>query len=341
VSVLEPSATDLAQATGRVATRLRQSTHAAVLTHERPDPDALGSQAALARMLAQLGAHVSVVNYEPIPRIYTFLQDALPDAGIAVVTADAAWPASAAFDTIVIVDTHAYQQLEPVAAALKRQASQIVAIDHHLSGDALAPLMLLDPSAAACAELLVPLASALGVRLDRPLAEALLAGIIADTGWFRFDSVRPRTLRAAAELLDAGATPATLYERLQQSETPPKLALMQRALASLVYTPDQRGAVMTLSSADFKDAGATQSQTEELVNLTLMVASVEVGALLTELPDGRARGSLRSKHVVDVNALAQRFSGGGHARAAGCRLDGPLDAARAQLLQAITEALGS
>ncbi len=210
-----------------------------------------------------------------------------------------------------------------------------------MSFDPVGPLILRDPTAAACVEILTDLARAMGVALDSELATRLLSGLVADTGWFRFDSVTPRTHEVAAELVAAGAEPARLYERLQQNETAPKLALMARALAGITYAAGAKAAVLSVSRRDFAETGATASQTEEIVNLALIVGSVEVAALLTEMADGRVRVSLRSKHAVDVNAVCRRFGGGGHAKAAGCRMDGPLEAARAKLIAALEEAIGA
>ena len=166
-----------------------------------------------------------------------------------------------------------------------------------------------------------------------------MAGLVSDTGWFRFDSVTART-----HLMAAALTPwvdnSELYARLQQMETKPKVGLMQRALASVAWSCEDRFACMMLRQRDFQETGAVQSQTEYLVDLPMVVKTVEVVALLTEMADGKVRGSLRSKRGVDVNAIAKKFSGGGHAKAAGCRFEGTtLEAAAGMLREAVGEAL--
>jgi phosphoesterase RecJ-like protein len=173
------------------------------------------------------------------------------------------------------------------------------------------------------------------------MALPLMAGLVGDTGWFRFDSVRPRTHEMAADLVRQ-VNPALLYERLMQNEARSKLPLMERALASLRWSCQDRFACMMLRHADFAESGATQSQTEYLVDMPMMVSTTEIVALMSELDAGEAgriRVSLRSKHEIDVNRICNRFGGGGHAKAAGCRLDGPIDAAYAALAKAVEAAL--
>jgi len=321
-----------------VANRLRAARSAAIFTHQRPDPDALGSQAALALMLGKAGVgRVVVVNWEPVSGPYAFLQE-----GVETVTFTPEWAARAAdFDTFVVVDTCAYQQMEPGAALLRTAHDKVVAIDHHVSFDPIGPMILRDPKAAACVEILTELAHAMDVALDAAIAARLFSGLVADTGWFRFDSVTPRTHRVAAELVAAGAEPARLYERLQQNETAPKLTLMARALSGITLAAAGQVALLVVTQRDFAETGASASQTEDIVNLALMVGTVEVAGLVTEMPDGRVRVSLRSKHAVDVNAVCRQFGGGGHAKAAGCRMDGPPEAAREKMIAAVVAALGT
>ena len=316
--------------------RLKQARRAAIFTHLRPDPDALGAQSAAACLLAAFGAtDLQRVQFAPSAGPYQFLIDNAP--GTAPLFTNH-WAAAADCDTILLVDTCTYQQLEPATAFLKARHDKIVAIDHHLSRDDIGVLLYSETHAAACVEILWQIAQRAGIPLDAQIALPLMSGLVGDTGWFRFDSVRPETHQMAADLVRF-VDPSTLYERLMQNETKSKLGLMQRALASLRWTCGDRFACMLLRRGDFKDVGATPSQTEYLVDMPMIVNTVEVVALLTEMEDGRVRASLRSKHKLDVNKICNRFQGGGHAKAAGCRFDGPLETAYTQLQAAIAEAL--
>ena len=324
----------------RLIERLRKAQRVAIFTHQRPDPDALGSQAAAALVLQRRGAQVSILNFDPVSPQYRMLQEELPGIEIADF-ADAAPLLESHCDTLLCVDTCTHQQLEPAKELLQRLQPKVVAIDHHVNRDELGPVLYTDTRAAACVEIVAQVAAALGVPLDQILAERLLAGLVADTGWFRFDNVTPATFALASQLTQAGAQPSLLYQQLMQNETPPKLALTQRALNSLRWDAGYRFASMVLTQPDFRETGATQSQTEYLVDLPMQVGTAEVAAILTEMPDGRVRASLRSKSWVNVSAICNSFGGGGHVRAAGCRLDGPLDAARAKIAQAVADALAA
>ena len=320
--------------------RLRQARKAAVFTHLRPDPDALGSQAAAAHLLTAMGAtQIHRVQFAPSAGPYQFLLESAP-GDTPLWTHEWSKSAEAAgLDTLLLVDTCTYQQLEPAHAFLKANHDKVVAIDHHLSRDDIGTLLYTDTRAAACVEILWEMAARAGIALDAAIALPLMSGLVGDTGWFRFDSVRPETHRMAADLVRF-VDPSKLYERLMQNETKSKLALMQRALASLRWSSADRFACMLLHQSDFKETAATPSQTEYLVDMPMMIGTVEVVALLTEMPDGRVRASVRSKHGVDVNKVCNRFGGGGHAKAAGCRFDGPLEDVYAKLQGAIEEALG-
>jgi bifunctional oligoribonuclease and PAP phosphatase NrnA len=316
--------------------RLKKAKRVAIFTHQRPDPDALGSQAAAGMILKAMGAEeIVMVHFAKAPAQYEFL---LSDERQEEWGSEWAGSVGGAVDTILVVDTCTYQQMEPAAGFLKAEREKVVAIDHHLSRDEMGPLLYTDTKAAACVEILWEVATAAGVKMEGALARVLMAGLVSDTGWFRFDSVTART-----HLMAAALTPwvdnSGLYSRLQQMETKPKVGLMQRALASVAWSCEDRFACMMLRQRDFQETGAVQSQTEYLVDLPMVVKTVEVVALLTETPEGKVRGSLRSKRGVDVNAIAKRFSGGGHAKAAGCRFEGTIEGAAGALSAAVGEAL--
>jgi bifunctional oligoribonuclease and PAP phosphatase NrnA len=325
-----------------VIERLRTARRVAIFTHLRPDPDALGSQAAAALLLKSMGAEtIYRMEFAAAPGPYRFLQEGLPGE-TALWESEWAGSAGGRVDTILLVDTCTYQQLEPAQAFLKAERGKVVAIDHHLSRDDVGPILYTDADAAACAEIMWELARKAGVEIDARIALPLMAGLVGDTGWFRFDSVRPRTHQMAADLV-RHVNPATLYERLMQNESRTKLALMRRALASVRWSSGDRFGCMMLRHADFVETGATQSQTEYLVDMPMMVGTAEVVALMSEIEGGsggRIRVSLRSKHDVDVNRICNKFGGGGHAKAAGCRMEGPLEVAYSALAGAVEEALG-
>lgn len=322
-----------------------------VLTHAKPDGDAFGSLVALTATLRCIGKTARGVFVPPVPAALTKLEGAdLAD----VWDENYALPFEPAM--FVIVDTGAWSQIGPLREFVEPHLDRTMILDHHLSGDIdAAHRHVVGEAAAACeiiaelVELLIPDCVPPGIAPGRregdtsgytPLPpvirDALFVGIASDTGWFRFSNVRPQTHELAAKLIRQGVDHADLYQRLEQAERPEKLALLTRSLENLRIHAGGKAAVMTLRLRDFADTGALPEETERLIDTPQMVGGIEVFVVVTEAPpseaapSGGTRLSFRSKHTTDDNAvnvadLAAHFGGGGHARAAGAKVDRPID----------------
>ncbi|MBI5866341.1 MAG: DHH family phosphoesterase [Planctomycetes bacterium] len=295
-----------------------------LLSHRRPDGDAIGSLAAMALLLRARGQTPQVALFDHIPARYAMLQTAAEWRS---------WEESRELlvegcDAVIVLDTCSLSQLEPAAEFLAN-APRTLVIDHHLTRDPIGTrdgdMQAIDETAGANALILAEWARAAGRSLDEPTARALFVGLATDTGWFRYSNTDARMLRAAADLLDAGVDAAALYNAIYQQEPAAKLRLIAQLLQSLELRAEGRLAVMCLRPADFARAGADRTMTEDLVNEAGRIAGVECTLLFTEEDSGEVRVNLRSREQVDVAAIARRFGGGGHARAAGCRLRGGWD----------------
>jgi bifunctional oligoribonuclease and PAP phosphatase NrnA len=319
-----------------------------ILSHERPDGDALGGLAGMRDVIVAAGREATACVYGGLPARYEFLgasgeftlfpRDDRPE------------DLDARFDGILIVDTCSWSQLETVAAYLRASRLPKIIVDHHTTRDVLAgaggdDLYAIDATASSCCGLLYEGCVAAGWQVPTRAAEAFFAGVTTDTGWFRFPNTDGRTLRTAAGLLESGIQTDLMYCRLMESYTLQRLQLKCQMLSTLELHAEGRIAMMRLTREMFARSGAAESDTEDLVNEPLAAAAVVVSVLLGETPDGRVRVNLRSKspevagRTVDVAAVARRFGGGGHARAAGARLDGSMDEAQQKVLAAVTEAL--
>ena len=333
-----------------------------VLTHAKPDGDAIGSAMALTLTLRGLGHTTRCVLVPPVPAALAQLPGAdqldVWDDGFTL----AEEPAH-----VVIVDTGAWTQVGPMRPVIEPRLDRTLIVDHHLSGNIGAKHRYIDGTAAACAEIVAELIELLihpaepaGKRetdtagyktLPLEVRDALFVGIASDTGWFRFSNTRPNTHELAARLIRMGTDNAGLYQRLEQAERPEKLALVVRAMSSLQMFPDHHAAVMVLRAKDFEETGALPEETERLIDLPQVVSCIEVVALVTEAvieEDGKSRStariSFRSKPQLDekgediainVAELAGRFGGGGHARAAGAKVDRPVDDVLADVVSAL------
>ena len=319
-----------------------------VLTHAKPDGDAAGSLVALVTALNAVGKHATGLLVPPITPALDFLANshAIANAGPGHAIAD---------DTarLVIVDTGAYSQLHPLGEQVRAMLDRTLILDHHLSGDVPAEHRYIDPTAAAAAEIIAAViqrlthGNTLGTPVQRTINDALFTGIASDTGWFRFSNVTPNTHRLAADLIAAGVNHADLYARLEQAERPEKLKLLIRAVDSLELLADDRAAVMTLRASDFDETGARAEETERLIDIPQQVGSVQAIALVSEIHTDhgpQTRISFRSKPIegaVNVADLAAQFGGGGHARAAGAKIDQPLDQVRPRIVEALCRAVSA
>ncbi len=327
-----------------ILNRLRAAKRLLCVTHCRPDGDTLGSAAALAQSARLAGKQASVVVPDRVPARYEFLF-AQPAAG----AADFERLADAA-DAVVVLDTSAAAQLEGVVAGLRTRREKVIVVDHHATTEDLGAVQWVDVSAAAAGVLAGEIIEALGWPIDASAAEALAVAITSDTGWLRFANTDARCLHAVARLLEDGPSgPGVrmdkLYMRLFQSDRPQRLRLATRMLQSLELHCGDRLATMMIRKADFDATGALPEETENLVNEALRMACVETAILLVEngqASDGAGpivRVSLRSRDEVDVAAIAARFGGGGHARAAGIRATIDIDQFKEQLVRACAEVL--
>jgi len=322
-----------------VAARLKAARRAVVTTHQKPDGDAIGSALAVVLALQASGVDAQLWLIGPVG-----------DAFLSVLGSTAHVIASPVrqppedVDTIVITDTGARSQLSELEHYLQGKAERIVILDHHIQGDpALAHLRIVRPQASAACEVVADVVASMGVALTAPLATALYLGVATDTGWFRFSNSSPSAFRTAARMLEAGADHPALYRLIEQTDRPERLRLLARALGSMELLADGKVAVLSLTLADFAQTGAEADDTHGFSDAPHCVGSVEVVALLSETQNGMIKISLRSKQSarpVDVNAIAGRFGGGGHARASGAKMKGSLPEVKAAVISAINSATG-
>jgi phosphoesterase RecJ-like protein len=303
----------------------------AVVGHSRPDGDCIGSQVALARVLAARGSGAVCVNADSVPRRLEYL---VPGVRFARTDEAVLMPP----DTVaVFVDCADHARAGERLKA--RFPSPVGVIDHHLSNGGFAAINIVDSSSAAACEILAGLFIDAGVTFDPATAAALFAGIITDTGQFRFSSTSQRCFDLAGELVARGASPSVAGYELFERESQGKLRLLQSFLATLSMEYAGRVCIGTLSAGDFARTGTTAEDTEGLVDFARCVDGVEVGVLIEERPDG-IKASLRAKDpLCRLDLVAGRFGGGGHACAAGLNVRGPAKDLRASLLAVLGERL--
>ena len=303
-----------------------------VLTHARPDGDALGSVLAMRSILRALGSAPLALLFDPVPSPYGFMVENDPPV---IFGRDANEADLSGVDGVLMLDTCAYAQLTPLADWLRTGSTPIIAVDHHVTRDVPGDLHLIDTTAAAAALIVYDWAQALNWPLDSATLRALFVGIATDTGWFAFGNADARTLEAATALVRRGVEPHELYIRIYQSERAPKVRLLGAALETLEFHDNDRVATMQLTRAAFDRCAAQPSDTEGIVNEPLRIGLVDVAILFVESGDGLIRTSFRSKQHADVATIAAAFGGGGHVNAAGARITGTLSEVKRRVLEKI------
>ncbi len=308
----------------------------AIVSHHRPDGDAIGSSVALLDALAGRGKTARAFVLDPLPVRYRRLVE-----GDELVLWDADTHAAtlAEADAIVVLDTSSWVQLQAVEAHLKEAADRLIIVDHHVTREQIGRLRLTDPTAAAAGLILHDWLTEIGWSLSPRGRAGLFAAVATDTGWFRFANTDARVLRLAAELTEQGVQPHQLYEDIYWSESVARIALAAHVLAGLDLRCDHRLAIMELSQDAFAQCNAEPSDSENLINEPMRIGSVVVSVLLVEQPDGQVRVSLRSKGRVDVAEVAASLGGGGHTRAAGASLSGPMSDARSKIVEILEPAV--
>lgn len=297
----------------------------AVLGHVRPDGDCIGSQVAVARCLRQLGCDAVCYNHHAVPpNCRAFVGDTpffLDEDGVET-------------DRVAVsVDCADRKRLGPVLQEAFPEV--LLNVDHHISNSCYGKTNLIDGHASATGEILGGMMLDNNLPMDAVTAQALYVGIATDTGQFRFSSTTRDTFEICCHLMEKGADPAAAAMELYERESPAKLALLQRFLASFKYYCDGRVCVGVIDKEAWAETGATKEDTEGLVDYARSIAGVEIGILLEER-DGMLKGSFRAKDPIHrVDRIAAQFNGGGHACAAGFNPESTLGEFYPRLIKAL------
>lgn len=330
---------------GMVVARLREAQRVAVLTHLKPDGDAVGSSLALARALTMAGKRATPVFMDPWANRFDPIVGATE-----VIFERQGWERDERVrdaDLVVVCDTGSWAQIAGAREYVAQRTGRTLIIDHHAHGDAeMGALRLIETRAAAACEIIARVCQGLlGVQAEAlpvEVAQALYLGIATDTGWFRYSNTTRATMVLAADLLAAGVQANALYQAVEQSDTEGRVRLIGRAVEGMEILDDGALALITIRQKDLQECGARLEEAGGLTDLPQMIGSVRAVAVLIEQEDGTTKISLRSKaeapgmtDVVDVNEAAQTLGGGGHKHAAGARLAMSVDDARPRVLAAI------
>jgi phosphoesterase RecJ-like protein len=322
-----------------LATELLAAESVLLATHSAPDGDGIGCQLALLRTLEQLGKSVVVVSAGEIPPRFRFLSgaermlnwDVLSEADRAVALRNTA--------LVLVVDTHEFHMLGPLGQALQEAGTATLFLDHHPVTGAARPEIFCNPEASSAGEVCWHLIRHLGTAVAPETATCLYTAIAYDTNSFKYLRRRAETHLVAAELVQLGADTDQVYRHVFASNPPGKLVLLGEVLRSFRTEEDGRIAWAAIDLDLVKRTGATPDDLRDLIAPLLGIQGVEIGLTFKERRNGMYKVSLRSKGRFAIDTVAARLGGGGHRYASGAYVEGPLDRARAQVLQLLHDLL--
>ncbi len=298
--------------------RLQKAGSILLLSHIRPDGDAVGSVLGLGLALLEIGKQVQMVIADGVPVSLKHL----PGSDLIRNNPEGS------LDLIVCLDC---SDQDRWGNALEGYRLPDINIDHHATNRGFAQINLIDAAAVSTTEIIYTHLKSWGLPLTKTVADALLTGLITDTIGFRTSNISPKALRMAANLLEAGSDLSNLYHLALVNRTYEAmrywgagLSLLQRE-GSIIWT--------TLTLADRKSVGYGGRDDADLINLLSAISGVEICLVFVEQPNGRVKVSWRSILGIDISQVAMSFGGGGHPVAAGAEISGDLDEVRSKVLQ--------
>jgi phosphoesterase RecJ-like protein len=299
----------------------------AITTHVRPDGDGIGSSLGLCWLLRSLGKTAEVIVRDGIPAAYAQLPGANEIRQVAEVNGK--------YDAVFVIECSDLSR--PGIKNLENQVT--VNIDHHATSEHFGTINWIDQTASAVGEMIYNLCKAIGGRITKEIAECVYLALVTDTGSFHFPNTTERTLKVASELVRVGVKPAQISEAVYNSYPWSRIELMSQVLATVRRSADGKIAWMRQTLEMQEKAASVDGDNNGFVNIPLAAKEVEAVCYMRESQPNTYRVSLRSKDNINVARVAEKFGGGGHKNASGCRIEGNWDAKEAELIAALTEAI--
>jgi phosphoesterase RecJ-like protein len=297
-----------------------------ITAHVKLDGDAVGSELAVYLLLKSLGKDATIYNQDKTPDNFRFL----PGSDMIINTL----PPLDSYEVAFILDCSEIERVgddAPKIGAMKT----LVNIDHHISNGGFCEVKFIDPKASSTGELVFRLLTAMQATITAEMATNLYTAIITDTGDFHYGNTGKDTFITAGRLVESGADPQWISEKIYENFPMAKIRLLARAMQTLSFDCQDRVGSMVIFLKDFEETGALWEHSENFVNLPRSIEGVEISILYAELPDRNFKISLRSKGRTNVERVARTFGGGGHVNASGCRIEGNIDTVKKKLLEAV------
>jgi len=310
----------------QILEEINQAKSIVILTHENPDGDAMGSSLAMYQALKSYGKDVDVVIPE-YSKTFEFLpgSDQIKKEG------------KESYDLAIALDCATIKMLNGFAKYFE-DAKMRVSIDHHSTNSMFADLNFVNPEAPACAQILIVVLNYFKMEITKEIGTCILAGIITDTGGFKYSGVNAETFEFVSWLLEKGVNVSTVYRKVLQTKTKSSFELARIAANRLEFFYDGKVAFTYISQEDEKSVNAEIGDHEGIAETGRDIEGVEVSIFIRETEKG-FKVSTRSNDYVDVSDMCLIFGGGGHPRAAGCTMQGTVEEVKEKLLARVKQYL--
>ena len=306
-----------------------------ITTHANPEGDALGAELAFYFLLRRLGKSAAIINEDDVPLSYDFLP------GKELITKLKYSPRKRiSFGCLVFVDCSDERRTGEVYR-INRDKKPVLNIDHHISNERFGDINWVEPHASSSAEMVYRLYKKMGIPFDKEAATCLYAGMLTDTGSFRYSNTASRTHSAVSELLKFGLDTVQIYKNIYENIPFEDMKLLSKILPRMRREAKGRIIWFQIEQEMLRNKKLTFDLTEALLSFARAIKGAEVCALFKEnlgVKD-EIRINLRSQGKVDVNKIAGCFGGGGHRTASGATVKGKLDLVRKKVLAKIKECL--
>lgn len=313
---------------------IESSSRILISGHLSPDGDSLGSMIALARLLTAAGYQAfAAADLNALGKLKALdgVEELIPLRKLK----------RKKFDLFIAVDCGQVSRLPPEVRPFAEKLP-LVCIDHHVTNDgSFGDACLLDPEASSAGELVWRFAKWMEWKLDKVIAEALWVAMVTDTGRFAYDATKPSTLRAAGDILKYGVRTANFNDVIYGEFSRKAIELKRIAWRSLHIWKNRKVAEVTLTRDDFRSVRGTKADAEDIIEIPRSVAKNEIALFFYQIPDRtkEIRCSIRTRGDFDATALAVRFGGGGHRKAAGCTIVGTMNIAKRRIRSVVKEML--
>ncbi len=289
-----------------------------ILCHRNPDGDTLGSGFGLHYALKQLGKRSKVLCSDAFPQKFSYMYEEFSEFEA---------------DHIVSVDIASEQLFGDLNYNVE------LAIDHHPTNSLFAENVCLYENDAATCEIIYAIIKEMGVAVDEKIATCLYTGIATDTGCFKFSNVTPKTHHIAGELIECGALFKKVNKEIFETKTLNMISLEREVLNTLSFHFDNRIAMIYVTTEMLRKYGIPETELDAITGIPRQIEGVEMGLTLKQRDADDFKISVRTSEDLDASVFCAKFSGGGHARAAGCTVTGSLDEVKEKLIKALEEFL--